>query len=231
MVYAHSETTPLRTRYEALADKVCAAGGTAPVPITEEAVLAMQAWLQAHPKPAPEAMSPALEAACDSFVNATKRYDVVRASIIDSQQHLNRRGDKQAHALLNNLTNEMMQPPLPTSRMLDEAVTGRLPALWSMPEGWSCPRFATVQDARIAVSKVAERVLHLEGLEAGLQQACQFESMPAQHQARQLVFALASRIGVLESRLDAVEHENVELKKALSTTTTITKKGRAKYAR
>lgn len=220
---------PLQERWDAVAAKMIEAGQTPINPISEETVFRMKEFLKAQPPRVPEPDSPSMAAATEAFSLAVEAYERVRDGILADQKLL-KRGDKRVHAILHKVSDDMMAPPPPAREMLlNLSITQSFDIRYMMPRGWPIPRFATVADGRRAASLVQLQVMNLEAISASLRDAFNFECIALPEQNRQLIFALASRLGALEDRTLALEQRNEELEQKLRERATKPRKGKQRH--
>lgn len=221
MVWAHSDNTPLATRYEALSAKVCSLGGAAVVPMSEEACAAMQTWLQGQQaKAVYEPPSPAMKLAEQEFEHALRQYDDAVARINKEQQTMRRSpAFKQRAKVLGIVVDDgLLAEILPREQMIDAFFANSYRPKVGGHRGQRT--FSSPGETRAAAQKVQA---YVGGLHALYSRICDV-SWLAETDVERMLFAVASRVGAIEDRVTTAEAELVELRKKPKASTINTKK-------
>ena len=197
---------PLTARYETISSKVCARGGTAVVPMSEEAVDVMQAWLDAQrpqqPASAAAPMSHALSREIDNFDACLRAYDAEVAKVLAEIKILARHQvQNNCRALGITIGPELLAQPVDRWHLQF--------ALFGETHAWKT--FADVDAARRGAGRIMVEAHRLQDRLERIQQCTRFEKLDLDA----VVFSVGSRLMAIEGRLDAVEAENAELRQAL----------------
>jgi hypothetical protein len=179
-------------------------GGQATGPMTETALQDMQAEVRRR-TPAPE-WDPALAEGSRELWQVIRRHQVLSDELAQRRLRLLRLRDTDAHQLLNDISPALLEVPPDTQAMID-GLFGRQPPLHlPVPGEINTPQFNNVVEYRQASRMVLAEVQKLSDTRARIDAVLHYENMGGEEKAMRLVFALASRIGALEDRINHLEN-------------------------
>lgn len=193
-------------RYADVAKTLRDLGGTPVVPVTEQSVdMMLKEITRLEAKLAPPERDAAYSAAHDEFYNTVRRYITVFTEILDRQKVLARVRTTDDYKLLGGVDPRLLAPPELPQRMLARLFGCPGPSPGDHTHAVHPPTFRNVPELRQATRYVLQEVHDIDAVRANLAKALEFENQQPEVQNRRLIFALASRIGALEDRIDNLE--------------------------
>jgi hypothetical protein len=197
------DSRPLSERWAEATAELIKLGGQASGPMTEVALLDMQAEVRRR-TPAPE-FDPALAEASRELWGVAQRYATLHADLVQRRLKLERLRDSDAHKILGDITPEMLAMPPAVQEAIDR-LFGHQTQRNPLPGEIYLPQFNSTAEYRQASRLMMAELQTLSDTAARMNAALAHESYAPETRSQILISALFARISALEARIVELEH-------------------------
>lgn len=202
------DNRPLSERWAETTDALIKLGGHATGPMSEITLQDLQREVRRR-TPKPE-FDPALAEASRELWGVAQRYAALHADLVQRRLKLERLRDSDAHKILGDITPEMLAMP-PAVQEVINSLFGpqQVDPFGPIPGKVYLPIFNSTTEYRQASRLLMAQLQALSDTAARMNSVLQFESYGQEDKNQTLIFALASRIGALENRIEELERPAV----------------------